>query len=226
MKHIIPDARLQMVATLVPKGARLADIGSDHAYLPVYLIQSGKITQALATDVNFGPIERAQKNIALAGLRDKIQTRRCDGLCGVEDFAPDTVSIAGVGGELIVSILDKSDYVRENAPLLILQPMTQIAFLRRYLAQKGYDIFSEHLVPDEHRIYQIIVCRYLALPSRKLGALAELAGEKTKDSPVLPELMAKLKRQYADIIAGKKIAGQSTTAEESILQEILAYETH
>ena len=124
MKRITPDNRLQTVAMLVPKGARLADVGSDHAYLPVYLMQNGCIKEALATDVNEGPIRRAEKNIAKAGYTDRIRTRKCDGLDGVEDFAPDTVSICGMGGELVAAILDKSSYVRQKKPLLLLQPMT------------------------------------------------------------------------------------------------------
>ncbi len=226
MKYITPDARLQMVASLVPLGARLADVGSDHAYLPVYLMRLGRIKEALATDVNEGPIRRAEKNIAEAGYAKQIRTRKCDGLDGVEDFAPDTVTICGMGGELVASILDKSAYAKKNAPLLILQPMTQVAFLRRYLAKNGYEIINEQLSPDEHRIYQIIVCRYAALPEREMSPLAELAGEKTAHSPFLPELYAKLKRQYTEIIAGKKIAEQSTEAEERILWEISQHETH
>ena len=108
MKRIIPDQRLQTVASLVPKGARLADVGSDHAYLPVYLMQNGCIKEALATDVNEGPIRRAEQNIAMAGYAGQIRTRKCDGLCGVEDFAPDTVTICGMGGELVAAILEKS----------------------------------------------------------------------------------------------------------------------
>ena len=226
MKRITPDNRLQTVAMLVPKGARLADVGSDHAYLPVYLMQNGCIKEALATDVNEGPIRRAQKNIAKAGYTDRIRTRKCDGLDGVEDFAPDTVSICGMGGELVAAILDKSSYVRQKKPLLLLQPMTQVAFLRRYLAKNGFEIVDEKLCPDEHRVYQIIACRYAALPERELSPLAELAGEKTENSPFLPELYAKLKRQYTEIIAGKKMAEQNTEAEERILWEISQHETH
>lgn len=226
MKQITPDARLQLVASLVPNGARLADVGSDHAYLPVYLMQHGRIKEALATDVNEGPIRRAEKNIEDAGYAGRIRTRKCDGLCGVEDFAPDTVTICGMGGELVAAILDRSDYVRQSGAFLILQPMTQVAFLRRYLAKNGFEIIDERLCPDEHRIYQIIACRYAALAPRELPLLAQLTGEKTVDSPFLPDLYAKIKQQYTDILQGKRIAGQSTDVEEKILWEIASHETH
>ena len=218
------DARLQLVASLVPDGARLADVGSDHAYLPVYLMQAGRIEQALATDVNEGPIRRAAENIAKAGLSAAIRTRKCDGLDGVEDFSPDTVTVCGMGGELIASILAQSDYAKLHAPLLILQPMTQVGFLRRYLAQNGYETVEERLCPDAHRVYQIIVCRYKALPARELSALCELAGEKTKNDPAYGLLLAKLKKQYGEILAGKRLAGQNTDLEEKLLWEIEHYE--
>jgi len=224
MKTMIPDERLQTVASLVPKGARLADVGSDHAYLPVYLLQKGQISEALATDVNEGPIRRAEENIARAGLSAGIRTRKCDGLDGVEDFSPDTVTVCGMGGELIASILDKSTYVISAQPLLILQPMTQVGFLRRYLAQKGDEIIEERLCPEAHRLYQIILCRYAALPARELSPLVALAGEKTKNDPAFPLLLAKLHRQYEEILCGKRKAGQNTDLEEKILWEIEHYE--
>ena len=226
MKRITPNTRLQLIASLVPRGARLADVGSDHAYLPVYLVQTGRIQEALATDINDGPILRAQKNIASAGLSDRIQTRKCDGLDGVQTFAPDTVTVAGMGGELIAAILDKSEYVKSHCPLLLLQPMTQVAYLRRYLAENGYEVESEHLLQDDHRVYQIIACRYTAAPSREISAFAALVGEKTGNDPCFGVLLSKVKKQYTDIICGKRMAGQSTEEEETILREIAEYETY
>ena len=226
MKQVIPNTRLQLIASLVPMGARFADVGSDHAYLPIYLMQTGRVSAALATDINEGPIRRAEMNIASASLAGKIKTRQCDGLDGVEDFSPDTVAIAGMGGELVAAILDKSDYVRRARPLLILQPMTQAAFLRKYLAENGYEVQSEHLLPDEHRIYQIIVCRYAALAKRTLSPLSLLAGEKTGSDPAISQMRKKIKKQYTDIIAGKRLAGQDTSEEENILREIAEYETY
>ena len=226
MKQITQSPRLQLIASLVPMGARPVDVGSDHAYLPVYLVQNGRVREAFATDVNEGPIRRAEKNIREAGLSHCIKTRKCDGLDGVEDFAPDTVIVAGMGGELIASILDQSGYVQKNAPLLILQPMTQAAHLRNYLAQNGFEILGEHLLPEAHRMYQIIVCRYAALPARTVAPLAALVGEKTANDPHLPVLLSKIKAQYEVIIKGKRSAGQDTAEEEQLLKDIAEYETY
>ena len=225
MKYTTLDNRLLCVASLVPKGARMADVGSDHAYLPVYLVQQGIVTEALATDVNEGPIQRAKMNIQKAGLSAQIDARKCDGLDGIESFAPDTVTICGMGGELIVSILENSAYVLKNAPLLILQPMTQAAVLRRYLAEKGYAIEAERLLPDEHRVYQVIACRYVGAPASSLSPLWELVGQGNKESPHLPLLLAKIKKQYSDIVKGKQSAGQDTAWEEALLKEVEEYET-
>lgn len=226
MKHTTLDNRLLCVASLIPRGARMVDVGSDHAYLPVYLMEKGLISAALATDVNEGPILRAEKNIRQAGFASEIATRKCDGLAGIEDFSPDTVTICGMGGELIATILEESAYVRQKAPLLILQPMTQMAHLRRYLLNGGYEIVAERLLPDEHRIYQVIACRYTGAPATTLSPLWELAGKGNKESPHLPLLLAKLKKQYGDIASGKRSAGQDTAFEEALLKEIEEYETH
>lgn len=226
MKQTTLSPRLLKIASLVPQDARPVDVGSDHAYLPVHLVKSGRVKEAYATDVNEGPILRARANIEKAGLADKILTRRCDGLDGVEDFAPDTVTIAGMGGELIADIVSKSEYVKKNAPLLILQPMTQAATLRCYLAENGFTVMSEHLLPEVHRIYQIIVCRYTAQPCRRVRPLQALIGEKTANDPHLPLLFEKIKAQYTEIVKGKRSAGQSADEEEQILKDISEYETH
>ncbi len=226
MKQTTISPRLLKIASLVPVGARMVDVGSDHAYLPVHLVQSGRVKEAYATDVNEGPILRARANIEKAGLSDKIRTRRCDGLEGVADFAPDTVTVAGMGGELIADIIEKSEYVKAHAPLLILQPMTQADRLRAYLAENGFSVISEHLLPEAHRIYQIIVCRYTAAPSRVLAPLNALIGEKTGQDPHLPLLLEKIKAQYTEIVKGKRLAGQSTAEEEQILKDVTEYETH
>lgn len=218
--------RLLKIASLVPAGARPVDVGSDHAYLPVYLVQNGIVNEAYATDINQGPILRARANIEKAGLQDKILTRRCDGLDGVEDFAPDTVTIAGMGGELIADIISQSEYVKKHAPLLILQPMTQAGALRSYLAQNGFSVESEHLLPEAHRMYQIIVCRYTEAPCRTVAPLQALIGEKTENDPHLPALLQKVRAQYTEILRGKQSAGQDTYYEEQILKDIAEYETH
>lgn len=163
MKKCILDKRLLAASQFVPHGSALADIGSDHAYLPIYLVGEGIATRALASDINIGPVEAAKKNIMLYGVSDKVTAQRADGLCGVCDFCPDCITILGMGGELIVKIIDDAPWVMDKKIRLILQPMTHAEILSRYLCDTGFEIIDEALICDgerDDRIYRIIVAEY------------------------------------------------------------------
>ena len=123
--------RLCTASSHVRNGAVVADIGTDHAYVPIYLAKQGRINKAYACDINEGPIRRAKENIAKYNLDDIIEARLQNGLDGIENLAPTDILICGMGGELIASIIDKSDYVRQKGIRLILQPMTFVKELRK-----------------------------------------------------------------------------------------------
>ena len=159
MNQIAPlRPRLAATAALVGKGS-VADIGSDHAWLPITLCLRGT-PSALASDLNEGPCSNARANIAALGLDEKIKVVCRPGLDGIEDFAPDNIVIAGMGGELIADILSASEYPRLSRCLLILQPMTMQDKLRRYLFSAGFAIREERVVCDEKKYYQILSCCY------------------------------------------------------------------
>ena len=124
------DARLLEAARLGRPGSAFADVGTDHAYLPIYLIKEGLSPRGLATDLRDGPVAAARRNLAAAGISDRVTVRKCDGLDGIGEFAPDDIYILGMGGELIRDILSRSDYVRRQGVRLILQPMTKPEELR------------------------------------------------------------------------------------------------
>ena len=160
---MILDTRLRAAADMVPRGARLADIGSDHAYLPIALCLENKIEYALASDINEGPVASAVANIAKNGLSDRIRAIRADGLDCARDFGPDCITILGMGGELIVSILDKAPWVRDESITLVLQPMTHAEVLAKYLAEKGFEVTDEKIVSvgeRQDRIYRLIKARF------------------------------------------------------------------
>lgn len=116
---------------------------------------------AVASDVRDGPLERAKANIRACGLSDKIQTCLADGLCGIESYAPEDIFICGMGGELIVKIIDAAPFLRSENIRLILQPMTHAEILRRYLAKVGFDIVDEEIAVEKSgKVYQIIVSEY------------------------------------------------------------------
>lgn len=156
-------ARLECAASLALDKEKLAlgaaDIGTDHALLPIELVLRG-CPRALVSDINEGPIEKARMNIAKFALQDKITAVRRDGLDGIETFAPGVIFICGMGGELIADIISNSEYPARSGCDLILQPMTMQAQLRRYLSAAGYDIREERVVLDDGKYYQLILASY------------------------------------------------------------------
>ena len=148
--------RLGAVAGMVSAGNRVADVGCDHAFLPVYLIQEHHIPSALAMDVRQGPLSRAQEHILAAGLEDKIKTRLSDGLKALKPFEADTLVIAGMGGILIRKILSDSPDVRDSFKELILQPQSDIAELRHYMIDAGFDLMDEDMVLEDGKYYFIM----------------------------------------------------------------------
>lgn len=159
-RYKIADMRLAAAASFGRKGKRVADIGTDHASLPIYLVGNGYAPYAVACDINKGPLNVAQSNISCADLTEKIYIFLTDGLNGVDVFAPEDVYILGMGGELIWRIIDNSSLPKQEGIRLILQPMTHAHDLRQGLYANGYNIINESLVKDRERVYQIIVAEY------------------------------------------------------------------
>ena len=150
--------RLQCIADCVPHGARLADVGTDHGYLPVWLLQRGRIERAIASDINAGPLEHAMATAATYDVSERLDFRLCAGLDGVMPDETDTVVISGMGGETIISILQDADWDWRGHTLL-LQPMTKAELLRRFLMENSMCIKSERLVRDKGEIYAVIEAR-------------------------------------------------------------------
>ena len=159
MKELKISKRLSTAASFVRDGAVIADVGTDHAYIPIFLTQNGKVSRAIATDINEGPILRAKDNISAFGYQEKIEAYIADGLDGIETKGPSDIFICGMGGELIAEIIDKCDYVKNKNISLILQPMTSILELRTYL-KNGFLIYDEEVVFEDGKYYQIICARY------------------------------------------------------------------
>ena len=149
--------RLAAIAALVPDGAHLADVGTDHALLPIRLLLDGRIQSAVATDIRPGPFSRAKENAYSAGVQN-LSCILCDGLTGVSPGSADTVVIAGMGGEIITGILRAAPWACQGA-FLILQPMSRPEELRAALPSLGLAICAERLVRDTGRLYSILaVC--------------------------------------------------------------------
>ena len=148
--------RLRAIAAFIPPGSRVADVGTDHGYLPLWLVENGVCRSVIASDIRPGPLKAAMRNAALAGLGEALIFRLCAGL---EDYAPDeadTIVIAGMGGETIMSVLSAASWAREKT--LILQPQTKQPRLRLWLNENGYAVADAALVYDTGRIYVIWKC--------------------------------------------------------------------
>lgn len=158
MKTITLPPRLAAAAALVPSGARLADIGTDHGYLPVFLLQSGAVSSAYASDVRPEPLARAVRAAARAGVAEKIRFDLADGLSGLRPGEADCVVIAGMGGETIAKILAASAGAVAPETAVILQPMSKPERLRETLYQLDFAIRGERLALDGGVIYPILLC--------------------------------------------------------------------
>jgi len=150
------SSRLQCIANLVEKCETVADIGTDHAYLPIYLIKNSTSQKVIASDLRNGPAQKAQKNIKKSGLEDAIEVRVGDGLEVIEPMEAQTIIIAGMGETLITKILKNGQNIAKACQTLILQPMTHHFELRAWLKNNNYSIINEDLCEEEGRIHLVL----------------------------------------------------------------------
>ena len=150
------DGRLAAVAAFVPRGARAADVGTDHAYLAIALLNEQDVETVIATDKNEGPCAAARRTISASGFANRVQVRLGDGLAPLLPGEVDTVCIAGMGGGLIASILAEGAEVLAEVSRLVLQPMNDAAALRQWLYDNGWHIVEESLATADGRLYEII----------------------------------------------------------------------
>ena len=155
-KHLELTPRLGLLASWVRPGAKLADVGTDHAYLPVWLMLHGGVSSAIASDLRSGPLQRARENAEAWGVTKRLDLRLCDGLSGIGPEECDTVVIAGMGGENIAAILAAAPWTADGCHTLLLQPQSRAEALRRFLAEHGYAIAREALVRDRGFLYPVI----------------------------------------------------------------------
>lgn len=150
--------RLELVASFVPQGAVLLDVGSDHAYLPIELVERGQIEGAIAGEVVVGPYQSAVKNVEAHGLEEKIQVRLANGLAAFEESDQvSVITIAGMGGRLIATILEEGLQKLPNVERLILQPNNREDDLRIWLQEHGFQIVAESILEEAGKFYEILV---------------------------------------------------------------------
>ena len=221
------DERLSAAASLVRRGAVIADIGTDHGYIPISLLQEGKIQSAAASDIRPGPLNRAIANAEKYGVSEKIHFFLTDGLQNIPlaDLCITDIIICGMGGELISEILSACPYIQNENIRLILQPMSAVESLRKYLADNGFTIPEERLACSNRKLYQCIAAQYDGMiheytPSQLLLG-KQIIKRGAKDplfTPLLQKYIQKTHREYQG-----KLQGGSDDAEQThtLLKELL-----
>ncbi len=180
-KPIVLSKRMQMLADMVTAGSRIADVGCDHAFLSVYLIQAGKCPKCLAMDVRRGPLSGAEEHIAAYGLGEYIETRLSDGLAAYRIGEAQTLVCSGMGGRLMKKILEEGGDKTRSFTELILQPQSEISEFRIFLREAGFLVTEEEAVYEEGKYYFAMKAVYAgqkkAMQQNKLSEVSEAAGQ-------------------------------------------------
>lgn len=225
MRPAALSERLRTVAGMVTKGNRVCDVGCDHGFVPIYLVQQGISPRVLAMDLREGPLRAAREHVAAYGLEEQIETRLSDGLHNYKAGEADTLICAGMGGGLMQRILEaereKTDSFRE----LILQPQSEIERFRRFLRESGCSIFDEEILKEDGKFYQVI-------RASRLDVTGVWDGERVNGMSSVPamcadiseEKLCKLEDRYGLVLLRKRtpVFLSFLEREAAVYEEILA----
>ena len=219
MKKPELQPRLRMLADLVPPGARLADIGTDHGYVPVTLLLEGKIPSAIASDIAEEPLQHARRTAEEYGIETGLSFRHTAGLTGYQSGEADCYLIAGMGGETIEHILDAAPWMSEEDALLILQPQTKQEELRLWLSENGYRIEKERLALDKQVLYNIFLVR--GGECRKLSEPEAYCGIGLSEDPLYGQFIEKQVRRLTQTLEGLRRAKGENGARIEALTKLI-----
>ncbi len=183
------SSRLKCIAKMIEKCDSIADIGTDHGYLPIYLIKKGICRLAIASDINKGPVEKARLNIRLESVEKTIECRLGSGFNTIKPMEVNVAIIAGMGGNLIRDIIEEGIQVFKSLDYLVLQPVQNPDVLRKYIYESGYIVLDEDLCKDDNKYYEVIKIKY----SNRPKALSEVYYEVSK---ILLEKKHPLVKEY------------------------------
>ena len=215
------NKRLLVCSELVRDGAVLADVGTDHAYLPIYLLECGKIERAVLSDINQGPLNKARENSEKAGFIHNVELCLCNGASELKKYGATDYAICGMGGELIADIIEHAPHLKDKNVNLILQPMSRANLLRKYLTENGFEILGETL-SRSGKIYQTIHARF----SGKKDAYNEeelLLGRYNVEHtpPLFADFVAHELQVAKRVLQGKEQSASASTEEDKRMIEIL-----
>ena len=217
MKEIQISRRLQSVAAFVQEGKRLADVGCDHGYIPIYLLQKKKIEKAIAMDINQGPLMRAKEHIQEWGLENYIDTRLSDGVKALKPNEVQSVVIAGMGGPLMEKILTEGNEVLQTVTEL-LQPQSEIGHFRRFLIENGYEITHEEMILEDGKYYPIM--RAVHGKAKEQTEAEYLYGKKLLQNrnPVLKEFLDREQVKAEELL--EKLKNSQTPSAKARISEL------
>lgn len=210
--------RLALCGSLVRPGQGLIDVGTDHAYLPIWLLKSGIIPRATASDINQGPLDAARRHAAQYGVGEELRLVKSDGLRGLAPEDGSNVVIAGMGGELILRIIGEMPWLRDPEIRLILQPMTQMEKLRLGLLELGFRVTEEHAAQENGKAYTAFAVEYIGM-AEDPGLLYPYMGRLSPQEPAARAYAEKVLGDLANRLRGAKYSGdqaQSQMLEEAI----------
>lgn len=218
------DRRLSTITSQIENGIGLADVGTDHGFLPVHLARHGYTGNLYASDINEGPLRTAVDNAEHAGVSGRIKFLLCDGLrlCPPDDL--DTIVIAGMGGDMICRILDEAEWCMSGKYKLILQPMTKQDILRYWLVNNGFEICRELIAEDAGALYQVITARFGGETRLTDGELFtgkyELAEDKTLYVRLLREQHRRFDKAVHEMSSGDKCPKYKLRLFEELLGQL------
>ena len=213
------DSRLMAIANLVRKDKIFADIGTDHAYLPVYLVEKGIIKKAIAADLRVGPLENAKEAVVSYGYSEQIELRLSDGLDNFSDNEVEEIAVAGMGGLLISEFINRTEWLKNENIHLILQPMTHVEELRKTLFDNGFVIDKEVVAKDGDKLY-IILSVYYYDGKTAYTELDLIVGKLPyNDDELSKEYLLKLHNKYYKKLEALKKADKECAALENLVGE-------
>lgn len=215
--------RLFQVAQFCKGSHTVIDVGCDHAKLPIYLIEHNWAQQAIATDIRKGPVDTARRNIQHAGLGDKIRAHLCNGLSDFTAADGDCVSIAGMGGDEIISILSQAAWLQSADHVLVLQPQTQEHKVRKYLRETGFSITEEQVAIEGRRVYIVLKAQWQGgqLPCQNFDLFSSCLEQAQHGRRYIQKLISRYQKQLDGCLVQQGRADPVLLAQLALLRDTL-----
>ena len=216
------NQRLEKILSYIENGTGVADVGTDHAYLPIELAKNAYTGHIFASDINEEPINLAKSNASEAGVAEKIEFCLCDGLEGCSPESVDTIVIAGMGGDTIVGILDRAEWCMDEKYTLLLQPMSKQEVVRYWLVYNEFEILNEDIVEEGDTLYQIIRARFGGETVLNDAELFTGEFEKAKTNSAFPKMLSMNLSRFSRALNSLKNTDKDMSGKINLMQDILS----